>query len=67
MIDEQGLIVVEVFGMARKGRRPAIKHRSGNKCRGLPVAAVARPQGVYVLANVTTTLISRTMLNFYPS
>ncbi len=39
------------------------KHRSGNKCRTLNVAADARPQGVDVLANVATTVISRKMLS----
>ncbi len=38
------------------------KHRAGNNCPNLNVAAVARPQGIDVLANVATTAIYRTML-----
>ncbi len=38
------------------------KYRAGNNCPNLNVAAVARPQGIDVLANVATTVISRTML-----
>lgn len=34
-------------------------------CRVINVAAVARPQGVNVLANVATTVISRTMLRLF--